>query len=85
MQAFITEVLVERTGYPAELLELNAHLESDLGIDSIKQVEVLGVLIDAMPSAPSPEQMQEIRAAARDKQTIQELSRFILALHEGKV
>lgn len=85
MQNFITDVLVERTGYPPELLDLNAHLESDLGIDSIKQVEVLGILLDAMPSVPNAEQMQEIRAAARDKQTILELSRFMLSLHEGKV
>ena len=84
LQRFITEVLVDRTGYPAELLELDAHLESDLGIDSIKQVEVLGALIEAMPVVPSSEQMQEIRAAAREKQTIRQLSGFMLALHEGK-
>ena len=84
MQAFITEVLVDRTGYPPELLELDAHLESDLGIDSIKQVEVLGALIDAMPTAPDPAQMQEIRTAAREKQTIHELSSFMLELLAGK-
>lgn len=84
MQRFITEVLVDRTGYPPELLELDAHLESDLGIDSIKQVEVLGALIEAMPSTPSPDQMQEIRAVAREKQTIRQLSGFMLTLHEGK-
>lgn len=84
MQQFITDVLVDRTGYPPELLGLDAHLESDLGIDSIKQVEVLGALIEAMPIAPAPEQMPEIRAAAREKQTIQELSRFMLSLHAGK-
>lgn len=84
MQSFITEVLADRTGYPPELLELDARLESDLGIDSIKQVEVLGVLIEAMPTAPAPEQLQEIRAVAREKQTIRELARFLLALYEGK-
>lgn len=84
MQAFITDVLVDRTGYPPELLELDAHLESDLGIDSIKQVEVLGALIDGMPVSPSTEQMQDIRAAAREKQTIRELSKFMLDLHGGK-
>lgn len=85
MQAFITQILVDRTGYPPELLELDAHLESDLGIDSIKQVEILGALIDAMPTAPDPAQMQEIRALAREKQTIRDLSGFMLALHAGKV
>jgi len=84
MQQFITDVLVDRTGYPPELLGMDAHLESDLGIDSIKQVEVLGALIEAMPMAPAPEQMQEIRATARQKQTIKELASFMLALHAGK-
>lgn len=84
MQQFITDILVDRTGYPAELLALDAHLESDLGIDSIKQVEVLGALIEALPSMPAPDQMQEIRSSARQKQTIRELSGFILTLHTGK-
>lgn len=84
MQSFITDVLVERTGYPPELLEVDAHLESDLGIDSIKQVEVLGALIEAMPQPPTAEQMQDIRSAAREKTTIEELARFMLDLNAGK-
>lgn len=84
MQGFITDVLVDRTGYPPELLELDAHLESDLGIDSIKQVEVLGALIEKLPGKPSSDQMQEIRAVAREKQTIRELADFMLTLHSGK-
>ena len=31
-----------KTGYPEEMLDLNANLEADLGIDSIKRVEILG-------------------------------------------
>lgn len=84
MQEFVREILVDRTGYPPELLEFEAHLESDLGIDSIKQVEVLGALVEALPVVPSPDQMQEIRAEARQKQTIQALAGFMLALHAGK-
>ena len=84
MQEFVREILVDRTGYPPELLEFEAHLESDLGIDSIKQVEVLGALVEALPAVPSPDQMQEIRAEARKKQTIQALAGFMLALHSGK-
>ena len=32
----------ERTGYPVEMLGAHVKLESDLGIDSIKRVEILG-------------------------------------------
>ncbi len=35
-------IVSERTGYPAEMLDLNSDLEADLGIDSIKRVEILG-------------------------------------------
>jgi acyl transferase domain-containing protein/NAD(P)-dependent dehydrogenase (short-subunit alcohol dehydrogenase family)/acyl carrier protein len=42
--AELREVAAERTGYPPEMLDLDAGIESDLGIDSIKRVEILTVL-----------------------------------------
>ncbi len=43
-------IVRERTGYPAAMLRLDLDLEADLGIDSIKRVEILGSLRDAVPS-----------------------------------
>jgi acyl transferase domain-containing protein/4'-phosphopantetheinyl transferase EntD/acyl carrier protein len=40
----LLDSVAERTGYPAEILDLDADLEADLGIDSIKRVEILGTL-----------------------------------------
>lgn len=44
----LTEALVgivaDRTGYPKDMLGLDMDLEADLGIDSIKRVEILGAL-----------------------------------------
>ncbi|MCA9937179.1 MAG: polyketide synthase dehydratase domain-containing protein [Anaerolineales bacterium] len=37
----LLHLVSERTGYPPELLNLTADLEADLGIDSIKRVEIL--------------------------------------------
>jgi acyl transferase domain-containing protein/NAD(P)H-dependent flavin oxidoreductase YrpB (nitropropane dioxygenase family)/NADP-dependent 3-hydroxy acid dehydrogenase YdfG len=34
----------ERTGYPPEMLDIDLDLEADLSIDSIKRIEILGVL-----------------------------------------
>lgn len=34
----------QRTGYPEEMLNLDAHLEADLGIDSIKRIEIFSAL-----------------------------------------
>jgi malonyl CoA-acyl carrier protein transacylase len=36
----------ERTGYPEDMLDLTAHMEADLGIDSIKRIEVFSGLKD---------------------------------------
>jgi malonyl CoA-acyl carrier protein transacylase/phosphopantetheinyl transferase len=38
----LLRLVSEKTGYPVEVLSLNANLEADLGIDSIKRVEILG-------------------------------------------
>lgn len=45
----LLEIVCERTGYPREALQLGLDIEADLGIDSIKRVEILGKLRDAFP------------------------------------
>jgi acyl transferase domain-containing protein/NAD(P)H-dependent flavin oxidoreductase YrpB (nitropropane dioxygenase family) len=40
----LLQVVSERTGYPAEMLNLDVDIEAELSIDSIKRVEILGVL-----------------------------------------
>ncbi len=47
MAARLLDVVCQRTGYPREMLGLDLDLEADLGIDSIKRVEILGSLADA--------------------------------------
>ena len=41
MERELVAIVSERTGYPADMLDLDAAIEADLGIDSIKRVEVL--------------------------------------------
>lgn len=40
----LLQIVSERTGYPPEMLGLDLNIEADLGIDSIKRVEILGAL-----------------------------------------
>ncbi|ASF14978.1 type I polyketide synthase [Shewanella sp. LC6] len=56
-------VVADKTGYPVEMLELNMDMEADLGIDSIKRVEILGTVQDELPNLPelSPEDLAECR------------------------
>ncbi len=52
LSAALLKIVGEKTGYPPEMLELDMDLEADLGIDSIKRVEILGALEDEFPSLP---------------------------------
>ena len=45
-------IVAEKTGYPAEMLEPTMRLDADLGIDSIKRVEILSALQEQLPDAP---------------------------------
>ena len=46
------EVVADKTGYPADMLHADMNLEADLGIDSIKRVEILSAVRTALPSLP---------------------------------
>lgn len=48
----LLDIVGEKTGYPPDMLELDMDMEADLGIDSIKRVEILGTLEDTYPSLP---------------------------------
>ena len=60
--AALLEVVSEKTGYPADMLDLGMSLDADLGIDSIKRVEILSALQDRLPDAPAvgPDQLGSI-------------------------
>jgi NAD(P)-dependent dehydrogenase (short-subunit alcohol dehydrogenase family) len=45
-------VVSEKTGYPVESLDLSLSLDADLGVDSIKRVEILSALQERLPGAP---------------------------------
>jgi acyl transferase domain-containing protein len=51
----LLQIVSERTGYPTEMLNWEANLEADLGIDSIKRVEIIGAFRRAaLPSLEEP-------------------------------
>jgi acyl transferase domain-containing protein/NAD(P)-dependent dehydrogenase (short-subunit alcohol dehydrogenase family) len=52
ISATLLAVVSEKTGYPVEMLELEMGLDSDLGIDSIKRVEILSALQERLPGSP---------------------------------
>ncbi len=56
----LLSITSEKTGYPVEMLELDMDMEADLGIDSIKRVEIMGALQEAFPDLPKPSNMEEV-------------------------
>jgi acyl transferase domain-containing protein/acyl carrier protein/NAD(P)-dependent dehydrogenase (short-subunit alcohol dehydrogenase family) len=63
ISAVLLEVVSEKTGYPVDMLELDMGMDSDLGIDSIKRVEILSTLQERLPGSPSigPEHLGSLR------------------------
>jgi NAD(P)-dependent dehydrogenase (short-subunit alcohol dehydrogenase family)/acyl carrier protein len=63
LAAIIVAVVAEKTGYPKDMVQLDMDLESDLGIDSIKRVEILSGVQERAPDAPTvePEHLGRLR------------------------
>jgi len=71
-------VISEKTGYPAEMLDLSMDMEADLGIDSIKRVEIMWALQERFPELPQigGSELGELR-------TLQQIVEFLVQLLEG--
>ena len=72
----LMEVVAEKTGYPVDMLELEMNLDTDLGIDSIKRVEILSAFQEKIPHAPSlnPDDLAKL-------QTLKQIIEF---MHKGE-
>ena len=74
----LLNVVSEKTGYPAEMLELDMDMEADLGIDSIKRVEILGALQEEIPDLPQVDiaELAELR-------TLEQIIEYMRSFDEG--
>ncbi len=53
IKSILLDTVGRLTGYPIEMLTLDMDIEADLGIDSIKRVEILSALEENMPELPT--------------------------------
>lgn len=62
-ETLLLETVSKLTGFPVEMLSLDMDIESDLGIDSIKRVEIVSELEKQLPGAAalSPDNMGTLR------------------------
>ncbi|MGW3119882.1 SDR family NAD(P)-dependent oxidoreductase [Streptomyces sp. NPDC001107] len=70
--------VAEKTGYPVEMLEPGMDVEADLGIDSIKRVQILGALQESYPVSEDvdPEVLAELR-------TLDDIAGFLASTVSG--
>ncbi|MFO1496276.1 MAG: SDR family NAD(P)-dependent oxidoreductase [Lysobacterales bacterium] len=54
----LLRVVADKTGYPVEMLNLAMDLEGDLGVDSIKRVEILAAVEEQAPGLPKADRAQ---------------------------
>lgn len=76
LEARLMEKVAARTGYPREMLGLDLDLEADLGIDSIKRVEILGDL-KAEGLATEGTDLDGLTAARTLRQVLERLSAVV--------
>lgn len=50
LETVLLSVVADKTGYPAEVLASDMDMEADLGIDSIKRVEILSAMREYVPA-----------------------------------
>jgi acyl transferase domain-containing protein/NAD(P)-dependent dehydrogenase (short-subunit alcohol dehydrogenase family) len=61
LEAFVRDFIVEHTGYPPEMIELDWDLEADLGVDSIKQAQLFGELKELFEVEPEKLKAGKVR------------------------
>ena len=79
IKAKVMEIVVEKTGYPQEMLDLDLDLEADLGIDTVKQAETFAA-VRAAYNIPRDENMK-----LRDFPTLAHVIRFAQQRQPGAV
>jgi NAD(P)-dependent dehydrogenase (short-subunit alcohol dehydrogenase family)/acyl carrier protein len=63
----VRKVVSDLTGYPTETIDPDMDIEADLGIDSIKRVEILSAVEERMPNLPpiAPEVLGRLKTLAQ--------------------
>ena len=78
IEAKIVELVCEESGYPLDLVEPGADLEGDLGIDTVKQAQILGQVREIY-DLPADDSL-----ALRDVPTIQLLARHVESMLDAE-
>ena len=69
IEKVVLECISDKTGYPTDMIDATMELESDLGIDSIKRVEIFSAVFTELKCTLTADEVSEL-AAQTDIQSI---------------
>ncbi|MDO5580819.1 MAG: phosphopantetheine-binding protein [Planctomycetia bacterium] len=78
LDAYLINFVVEQTGYPEDMVNLDADLEGDLGIDSIKKAQLLGELNEMFHFAGADASSAESSLTLDDFPTLRTIRDYML-------
>ncbi len=78
LPAVLLSVVAEKTGYPVDMLNLDMDLEGDLGVDSIKRVEILAAVEERATGLPKLD-----RARMSALHTLREIVEYLVGASGG--
>lgn len=78
----VMSIVADKTGYPEDALDPDQSLEADLGIDSIKRMEILGAIQKILPESAAEAMRSEMDSVAA-LSTIRRMVDFISARMGG--
>ena len=58
----LLEAIADKTGYPEDMIDSDMELEADLGIDSIKRVEIFADVLKRLNITLTSDQTEELSA-----------------------
>ena len=76
LNAVILAAIADKTGYPEDMIDDDMELEADLGIDSIKRVEIFAEVLKKLGITLTPDQTEELSAMS----TVEAISAYLSQL-----
>jgi acyl transferase domain-containing protein/NAD(P)H-dependent flavin oxidoreductase YrpB (nitropropane dioxygenase family)/NAD(P)-dependent dehydrogenase (short-subunit alcohol dehydrogenase family) len=82
MAGILLGIVENKTGYPQDMIGLDQNLEADLGIDSIKRIEIVGALLKALPDSYG-QALGDKRGALNTQGTLNGMLDMLCSLQPG--
>ena len=76
LNEIILSAIADKTGYPEDMIEDDMELEADLGIDSIKRVEIFADVVKKLEITLTPDQTEELSTMS----TVKDIAAYLAGL-----